>query len=275
MFYNILIPVSLNKNTDSAIDKAIRFANQLECHLHLLHIIEPPAFSLTWLRGALKIEKSKGDQLLEWRNQYAKRLRPGLKLFATVQEGDAAKLVSRYAEINDIDLVLTGDEPKSFLFFNSRFNISQLTRSITCPVLTIKPLASSSAPFKTIVLPVSRFIPINKIRTAIYLARQFKAAIHLLALENNGRIQQEELACIKKTFRVLKDNTDIPVACNTMTGESLASIAIKYAHSLGDGLIVVNPGAESQLSGFSNHQSSESVLEEPKVFVVRNLESYP
>jgi hypothetical protein len=64
--------------------------------------------------------------------------------------------------------------------------------------------------------------------------------------EKNG-LMYEELAYMQKALQVLKDNTDLPVKCKTLSGESLGDIALQYAHEVHAGLILINPGQESFL----------------------------
>jgi len=66
----------------------------------------------------------------------------------------------------------------------------------------------------------------------------------------------------------LKDNTDLPVKCKTLSGESLGDIALQYAHEVHAGLILINPGQESFLPGMINRIFSRFVFNESKIPVM-------
>lgn len=65
--------------------------------------------------------------------------------------------------------------------------------------------------------------------------------------DESGEASQESLY---KSYRLLRENTDLPIRCMTMPGRNLADIAWNYAKRIKADLILVGPGKESLLSGF-------------------------
>jgi hypothetical protein len=243
IFNHILVPVHFNRKSDAGIENAISFANEMECHLHLLYVSVPEKNG--WLHRLFGGRQAKADpakqvRLFELREKYHKQMKAGLRLFATLQQGDMEGSIAGYAEVYNIDMILVTQDRGI-----QKINISRLAAQSHCPVLSTR-YDPDLRNMRIIVLPIGSHLPVNKIRVAIWLAQQFNAAIHLLALEKKG-CKEEQLVYMKKAFRVLKENTDLPVLCSALPGQSLASITVQYAYSVKAGLIIVNPGTESVL----------------------------
>ena len=87
-----------------------------------------------------------------------------------------------------------------------------------------------------IILPVGSTLPLNSLRVAVYLAQQFRATLHLVAdIQGN----EENLQSLQRTYHILRENTDLPVVCNTFTGNFQQSV-LNYAKSVQPGLIIAN-----------------------------------
>lgn len=264
IFNHILVPVHSSRKSDAGISKAIEFANQMGCHLHLLYINEPPRFNW-WHRlfynGRKRFHSNRQVRLFELREQYHKHMKPGLRLFASLQEGNMERSVAEYAELYSIDMILVTQERSMH-----KLNVSRLAGQTHCPVLSTR-FDPDLRNMRIIVLPIGSHLPVNKIRVAIWLAKEFNASIHLLSLEKKGT-GEDELSYLKKAFRVLKDNTDLPVVCSTLPGQSLATISVEYAYSVKAGLIIVNPGTESVFPASVSRLFSRFMVSDANVPVI-------
>ncbi len=247
LFNNMLVPVILDRRTDATIERAVQFANQLQCHLHLV--------------GTAPISSLQA--------RYCQVLEKGQVLSVHFDKGDLEEIVASYVATHLIDLVYVAGERKKFPFIGKSLNVNRLAGRTNCPVLSLKSNLVLNG-LKIIVVPVGKSIPINKIRVAAYLAKRYKASIHLITREKNG-LMFEELAYMQKALQVLKDNTDLPVKCKTLTGESIGNIALQYAQEVKAGLIVVNPGIESFLPGMLNRLFSRFIYNESKIPVLTVL----
>jgi hypothetical protein len=54
---------------------------------------------------------------------------------------------------------------------------------------------------------------------------------------------------MRRSYRLLRENTDLPVECRAFPGKSLADAAWSYAKSVKADLILIKSGRESHLSG--------------------------
>jgi hypothetical protein len=271
LFKNILLPVRLTRKTNASVEKAIQFANRLQCNLHLIHIMRDHTFpimhrGLFLLSGGEATIAHRKYKLKELEQKYHQKLDKGLVLFTAFRKEIPEEAIGAYSSIHEIDLILVADEQKKFSFFSNQLNANRLAGKINCPVLTLKSHRVFNS-IKIIVLPVGSSLPINKIRVAAYLAKEFGAGIHLITCEK-GRLMYDELAYMQKALQILKNNTDLQVVCKTLSGESLGNIALRYAHSINAGLIVVNPRDDSFLPGLLNRVFSRFVYNESKIPVV-------
>jgi hypothetical protein len=225
--------------------KAIQFANQLECNLHLLHVVTPSTadrirnriYSFLGIRVTNLAIK---QRLALWQSKYASQLKKGLLLFISVEKGDDRKIISEYIETHDIDMLLA-DEPLRYLPEVSGHYTDQENFPIRShyAVLTLTPSLGLHG-LKTIILPVGKNLALNKLRIAVYIARQFDAVIHLIAIELNDE-SAEQLPYMKKAFRILRDNTHIPVICKTLNGRDEDIVLMQYGKSVNADLVIVNP----------------------------------
>lgn len=251
LFKSILLPVYNDYPSDAEISQAVNFANKLEADLHLVLITY----------HSLRITKHDSSPELKFRlakirEKYIPYLNPGLCLHTQFLEGRAETRISEYCNRFAIDLVFVYDRSRKG-FFHRSIKAVEIANKVQCPVLTMK----STSLFddrRIIVLPVGKAFPVSKIRVVIFMAKLFKADIHLITLENEG-MNHAEISHMIKTFQVLKDNTDLQVTCTTVPGRSLANITLDYAHTMHAGLIVVNSKEESVLTGFINRLLSRFV----------------
>lgn len=260
IFHNILMTVDVGKKTNEAVSTAIDFANHLECHLHLLFIDKRSFFSFATLK---QLESDKKRRIKELKERCQKEMHVGLKLFITRMGQDTKNTIAAYIENNEIDMVLADEEFNQLVFAKKG---SKQSFGVSCPVFTIRPRHSMQQ-FKTIVLPISSCLPINKIRVSIYLAMHFDAAIHLVALEKKNLIN-DGIAYLKRAFQLVKENTELSITCATLSGKNLFNAASQYASGVNAGLIVMNPGDEMQAPGFVNRLFSKIISKETGVPVI-------
>jgi nucleotide-binding universal stress UspA family protein len=277
LFNNVLVPLHLNKNAEATIAKAIQFANRMQSDLHLMCILpyaggklfrEPKKKAVAEQRiMALAREKM---ALLE--HDFSRKIHDGLKLYIHFEFGNAEEVIAAHADMHQVDLVYVAESRKRFPLINKGPNASKLARRINCPILTLKSHPALQG-LKIIVMPVGPSLPVNKLRVAAYLAKEFNASIHLITREKNGLLY-EELAYMQKALQILKDNTDLRVTCKTLTGESLGDMALQYASDVNAGLIVVDSGAENFLPGIMNRMLSRFVFNESKIPVITVRDSF-
>jgi nucleotide-binding universal stress UspA family protein len=254
LFNNILVSVDFSKESEEAIGKAIEMANRFQCNIHLLYVEGKGLISksrkkiISW--GAESSIDTSETRLYALQNKYTYQLNPGLLIQASLRTGSLESSIVEYTIKNQIDLIIVGKAPfYSRIRLARALNITRLSKKVNCPVLTIRS-GSKKQKWSNIVLPVNADLPIRKIMFASYLAKKFNSRIHLIAVKKRGVSQPDATVYLYKAYQLLRDNTNLRIECHTVQGESLAEGTLQYAQKIDAGLIVVDPGKESALSGF-------------------------
>jgi nucleotide-binding universal stress UspA family protein len=249
---HILAPVSSGKLSDLVAERAARLANHFQSSLHLMYA--EPAAVVPFL--SVSGENFKGNarrKLSVLEECVGNLLEPGLPFFVTHCKGDLQRKISEYAIRNFIDIIVVGGSPNYLpgSLFGS-FSINGLARRSKAAVLTItEGLALENV--QNIVLPVVANLPMRKVMLTAYIARKFKAKIHLIGLtKRNPLTSANDALYLYKTFQLLRDNTNLDVEYHILPGENIADKTLEYAQNIGADLIVVNPGKELLLSGVVN-----------------------
>ena len=239
LFNNLLIPVVLNRRAGRIVENAMELANRLECNLHILYTIPSPFFR-KWIHGRRKRKMSEIQQ------QMSLRIKPGLLMQAVFTSGNFHEEVKNYVLSHEIDLVSIQNRDELFRLPGYAPDPERLALEADCAVISNEGVAGLGNCDK-IILPIGSSVPINGVRVAVYLARQFDATIHLVTNTH----QEDNLASLQRTYQLLKDNTDVPVVCNTFSGSNFRQSVFNYARSVHAGLIVANPACRMK-KGFFN-----------------------
>jgi hypothetical protein len=229
LFSNLLVPVSFNRYTCQSVENAIALANRLECNLHILYTLRTNVF-----RGWFHSQRKK--RVSDIQQQMRARVKPGLLMQAVFTEGSPYDEVKNYVLSQEIDLVWVQRQTQPFWSSTFGFDPEKLAVEADCAVIS----DHGSEGLKNcdkIILPVGPSVPVNGVRVAVYLARQFKASIHLVC----DTFQEEQLASLQRTYHLLNDNTDITVVCNTFHNSNFHRSVLNYAQSVEAGIIVANP----------------------------------
>jgi hypothetical protein len=239
LFNNILVPLSVDRPCEMAIEKALELSVQFKCDVHLLYLLNKP-FWKSWSASKDAESKAKMSML---RDRYAAQLPKGCMLHVSVREGNAAGVLAQYITVNHIDLILAHKQLRGL-----DVDIDRLAANTGCPVLSLQ-INPRLRGIKNIVLPVSDQLPLRKIMLAIYMAKDSNAAIHLISLSLNNTTEQRRYVYLEKAYQLLRENTTLPIRCRMMIGENIADTTLEYARNVAADLILVKAGDESLLSG--------------------------
>jgi nucleotide-binding universal stress UspA family protein len=252
LFNNILVPSFRLQTADPAVERAIHIANHLGSHLHVIHVEKNgyPGKARQTTGSDNQFQLVDDDKMTILRKQYSMRLKPGLQLYLSVRNGIKERIITEYAIQHSIDLVILGRTKKGWLF-DPALDVNRLSMNIECPVLTVKDTPHLEK-LRNIVLPVNSHLPVRKIIMASYFANAFNAKIHLIALAKHMKSSEGHAPYLYKSYQLLNDNTKLSVECHAIAGESLADTTLEYAERIKADLIVVNPGKELRLRGFTH-----------------------
>jgi len=269
LFSNILVPVDVSNPSEYVIKEAIELARPFECDVHLLFML--PDTSLRYTRPGtwFKNEEDINQRVLKLYSSYIMHLPPPLRLFTSIEKGAHETIITNYAIKNHIDLVVLGKAHPLFSagwFMHS--GINRLSKKTGCPVLTLQSRSNLDS-VRNIVMPVgSSFLPLRKLMFATYLAKKYNSRLHLVTLSGHRELDAGDNQYLLKAYRLIRDNTEVPVECKTLPGENIATITLQYAKDVKADLIVINPGKESLLSGFINRIFSRFLFNESRIPVM-------
>jgi nucleotide-binding universal stress UspA family protein len=270
LFSNILVPVDLGNPSGNVIREAMELARTFECNVHLLFMLPPAGRRYTHPGNWFKTEEDINQRILKLYAGYIMHLPPPLLLHTATGKGRHETLITNYAIKHPIDLVVMGrSHPLLSAGWLRQSAFSRLSKRIGCPVLTLHSSASLES-LRNIVLPVSRsFLPLRKLMFATYLAKKFNSRLHLITLSpKRPAPADDDNAYLLKAYRLIRDNTEVPVECKTLPGENLATTTLQYARDVKADLIVINPGKESLLSGLLNRLFSRFLFDESRIPVM-------
>jgi nucleotide-binding universal stress UspA family protein len=141
----ILVGCDFSSNSTLAFQYGLSLAQEFEAELHLAHVIEPPVYQdiLT------TTEIGKGDYRAGIMPQLRRKLshmvpeeaRNWCRPVSVLLEGKSDEEINRYAELNDIDLIVLGVRGHGLvesLLVGS--TTDRVARQAPCPVLSVRPL---------------------------------------------------------------------------------------------------------------------------------------
>jgi len=145
----ILVGCDFSPDSDLAFRYGLSFAQEFQSELHLVHVIEPPAY-----KNLLKSAAEAGEQVREdLRQPLNERLAAMVPKEAmnwcapktTLLAGEPHEELIKYAAIHDIDLIVLGVRGHSLvetLFVGS--TTDRVVRQATCPVLAVRPVVQAA-----------------------------------------------------------------------------------------------------------------------------------
>jgi hypothetical protein len=243
IFNQILLPVTVPDLNSGAIEKAAAFANQMQCHLHVLCITVPSRPDPNWIRfikpAARRTHSILPSQVGSLIEHGPHLMGKGLKFITSFKEDNIVQAIRAYTRMHNIDLILICNEVAPFTASKETRLTGDLASYINCPVL-FSSAVPSIEDLKIIVLPVDEVLPVNKIRIAIYLASKFNAVIHLLAMQSK-KVNYGDIDYLKRAYAALKENTSQPFVCQVLQNKNPGRAAVDYARSVHAGLVVTHP----------------------------------
>lgn len=260
-----MIPVDLKRDPPAMVDKAVHIATKFNANIHLLSVIKKRFWSLQSFSDKVAHKKT---QLHELKEKFSPSVAKGCLLHTQVWEGDLENSIADYAAISHIDLILAQKQPSVIPGINAGININRLAAQTNAAVLSLLPTPSFKG-IKNIVLPVSGYLPTRRIMLATYLAKNFNSAIHLISLTGSSNVSESKChAYLEKAYQLLRENTNLPIKCKTIIGKNIADTTLEYAKRMDAGLILVNQGTESLLSGPSNPMFAKFLFNQSSIPVI-------
>jgi len=135
---NILVPVDFTNKNKRAIDKAIEMANQTNCNIHLVNIVQPGFFSSITPYESRVDRLNSYDKLKDMSLSYSNQLYGNGKIEISLLEGNTTNKLAEYIRDFEMDMVVLGLSSNNL--FQRRISssaINKIAKKANVPVLAI------------------------------------------------------------------------------------------------------------------------------------------
>src|SRR4030095_272451 len=242
---NILVPVDFTSKTKWAIAKGIEMANQMNCNIHLVNIVQPNLFSSFTPYESHVDRLNSYDQLKDLAVSYSSELCGNGKIEISLLEGNTTRKLVEYIRDFEMDMVVMGLSSNLFQRITSSTSVNKLAGKTNVPVLAVgsKGLVHH---FKKIILPLYDELSLRRIRMATTLASSFKSTIYMVTLRQGNntpeKIIKEGLEIAKSISRVSAGG--VSAQGIILEGDNLAKTTIDFAKRINGDLIMINNPVE-------------------------------
>ena len=243
---NILVPVDFTSKNKWAIAKGIEMANQMNCNIHLVNIVQPNMFSSFTPYESHVDRLNSYDKLKDLAVSYSTQLSGNGKIEISLLEGNSVSKLAEYIRDFEMDMVVMGlSNTTLFRRIVYSSSINKLAKKTNVPVLAVgsKGLVHH---FKKIILPLYDELSLRRIRMATTLASSFKSTIYMVTLRQGNntpeKIIKEGLEIAKSISRVSAQG--VSAQGIILEGDNLAKTTIDFAKRINGDLIMINNPVE-------------------------------
>lgn len=213
----ILIPVRFDAAHLSVVKQAALFAQQNNAVIHLLLINPASSFynhsqspRSVPVKNAFSLGQEQAAMLATWKRWVEQYY--CVKVIQAIEVGNFKKVVLQYSDSINADLLVLKNLPeKKKWFWFSKSPVEYLIAKSRCQVLTLCSDKKSITEWKDVVLPVTDFIPEQRIHVIRKLADSCKLRVHLIALQANVENNPSGFNILAHTLKVLNASENIRV----------------------------------------------------------------
>ncbi|MES2005270.1 MAG: hypothetical protein V4450_12185 [Bacteroidota bacterium] len=240
MFRNILIPLEDANHQIPAVEKAMELQEASGTTLHLVKGIRN-WFSLDSL---WKTRKTEAAELKMLRNQVIENIPAIHTASAVLIKRTAFTNLKKYFSSHKIDLVIT--DHNSNVQNNTRpgYQLPEiLSRQIPAPVLTILHHHPSSLN-KSVLVPITHFIPEKKVEMLLEIAQRFHSRIHIVTMLDKTRSDSKQRSdAFYQAYKQLSESGHTP-EYKILLGHQSNESFFTYARQIKAGMILSNLSRE-------------------------------
>ncbi len=143
----ILVPTDFSAASSSALEWARVLAKQTQAHLTVLHVVEPPEFSVRGSEAVLWQGRPPHVAYAELEQFYRSAKGPDVPHLLSVMRGRAADRIADLANRDQIDLIVQGSQGRTGTEYALLGSVAEVVvRLAPCPVLTVKAPAEACEP---------------------------------------------------------------------------------------------------------------------------------
>jgi nucleotide-binding universal stress UspA family protein len=247
-FKKILLPVDFSINTEVAIKKAVDISYGKPATIYLMHVVRLPG-SLFPSR-VQKIARERMNKLMEWKQSIEESV-DHVSVFCLLENSlFVQECIIAKAKKLKVDLVIIGKQSHHAVlpWFNTVYP-SSISMRTSSAVLTVKP-GSLRHKTRTVVMPISDFIPTNKLEIIEALSKRVKVKVHLVTVLSDSNNNRFSSFVLHETMKLLTHKYQCAVDFKVLHGNNLARTILRYADETGADMMLLNPGTETSVASF-------------------------
>lgn len=277
-FRNILVPVDFSVNTETAVARALALAPPEGCTIHLLHIhrigaghflgrIRQFFKGISWKQINTSIRRAE-LKLIELKHLIEKQAE-NVQVQVEVLHGRPVEdVIIRKAIDLKADLVVLGKQSQHTAFPQLNTVVpSHIAQAAGVPVLTAKPGARNNT-LQTVVMPVSNRFPTNKLALIGALRQACQLQIQLVIFADHDTDRPFPRQSLLAIFKILKGQAGGKVNYVVLHGPNKAKALLDYSRSVEADMVLVDPGTETSIMGWSNRHLSDMLPPHSKTMVL-------
>jgi nucleotide-binding universal stress UspA family protein len=214
---NILVPIPISEGGKIALQQAEYFHKAFDMNITVLHVIPEKSFiekTFTPNKNSKISRTDAGKMLREFiADCYGGKIPSYVK--PLVLKGELVDTIIKYSAKKDVDLIIIrkSQRKSSKLSLINQNDADKIIASSVCPVITIGK-NWNDAGIKKIMLPIDIMQKADKkVNWAMYLAKQFKAHVHIVTAINVP-IPKDQSVAFKKGNKIKKQFEDNNISCD-------------------------------------------------------------
>jgi len=240
-----LVPVDFSKVSEELVIKSMEIAREYHCSIYLLHVFNEVSFAFGALlqgHNAVPYSVIENRSEVEYKmnklvNQIHLSAGESINVQYGIIKGEWLSVIEDLVAHHHFDLVRT-----------LLVDPDKLAEITNIPVITI-PVNRRLTKLFAIVIPVTDFLPVNKLMYGIYMASLYNTTIKLLGVENE-KTKDKVQYYVQKAFQLLCDNCLIKVQTEIILSQNVAEVVYEFAMLESADLVILNPGTETRMPGF-------------------------
>ena len=237
-------------------EKAIELAGFGRTAIHIIHVVNPENGS-----GSLSNEE-KISALIKWKLIIEKAV-PETEVYTCLVAGKSIEkiIVQKAIESHAQLIILARRAKRKWLTFKKPISSSRIAQQTHSAVLTIQPGARLNK-IKSIVLPISSFIPNRKVDMLARFVNSKGITIYLVSVMNQEANDLEYSStshALIETYRILKEAANCQIVHKLVNGNNLAKTLFLFAESVQADMLLLNP-EESQIRSITGTRDFSYLL---------------
>ncbi|MEO8416901.1 MAG: universal stress protein [Ginsengibacter sp.] len=256
LFNKILVPVDFSNVSKNVVEKAVEIAREYECSIYLLHVVSeiPFAFvAISQVHMAIPYGAIENRNELEFKmNRLVEHIHlsggESIPVQYGIMKGEWLSAIDDLVSHHKFDLILIGQKRKFASKRKLLVDPDKLAEATNIPVITI-PVNRRLTKLFAIVIPITDFLPVNKLMYGIYIASRYNTIIKLLGVENE-KTKDKVQYYIQKAYMLIRDNCPIKVQTEIIVCQNVAEAVNEFAMLESADLVILNPGSETRMPGF-------------------------